>query len=71
MEWYGRKKTMGVFVVCTAGFIFIQFFARNLSTLLAGELLGGLILGTYAVIAPTYASEVCPMSLRGVLTVSG
>lgn len=33
-----------------------------------GELLGGLILGTYVVIAPTYASEVCPISLRGILT---
>ena len=33
-----------------------------------GELLGGLVLGTYAVIAPAYASEVCPIALRGVLT---
>ena len=36
--------------------------------LLVGELLGGLVLGTYAVIAPAYASEVCPVALRGVLT---
>jgi len=46
----------------------IQFFARSLQVLLAGELLGGLILGTYATIAPTYASEVCPIALRGHLT---
>ena len=25
-------------------------------------------MGTYATIAPTYASEVCPVALRGVLT---
>jgi MFS transporter, SP family, general alpha glucoside:H+ symporter len=68
MEWFGRKKTFGVCVIFTAGFIFIQFFARSLPVLLAGELLGGLILGTYAVIAPAYASEVCPIALRGVLT---
>ncbi|KAK5133767.1 hypothetical protein LTR08_007417 [Meristemomyces frigidus] len=68
MEWYGRKKTFGVCVVLTAGLIFIQFFARSLSVLLVGELLGGLVLGTYATIAPTYASEVCPVALRGVLT---
>ena len=36
--------------------------------LLVGELLGGLVLGCYAVIAPAYASEVCPLALRGVLT---
>ncbi|KAF2163828.1 hypothetical protein M409DRAFT_68371 [Zasmidium cellare ATCC 36951] len=68
MEWYGRKKTFGVCVILTAAFIFIQFFARSLAVLLVGELLGGLILGTYAAIAPTYASEVCPVALRGVLT---
>jgi MFS transporter, SP family, general alpha glucoside:H+ symporter len=55
-------------VVGTTACIFIQFFARSLPVLLVGELLGGLILGTYAVIAPAYASEVCPVALRGVLT---
>ena len=68
MEWYGRKKTFGACVILTAAFVFIQFFARSLPTLVAGEILGGLILGTYAVIAPAYASEVCPIALRGVLT---
>lgn len=68
MEWFGRKRTFGVCVIFTAAFIFIQFFARSLSTLVAGEILGGLVLGTYAVIAPAYASEVCPIALRGVLT---
>ncbi|KAK5327676.1 hypothetical protein LTR93_003062 [Exophiala xenobiotica] len=57
MEWYGRKKTFGACVVLTTGFIFIQFFARSLPVLIAGELLGGLVLGSYAVIAPAYASE--------------
>jgi len=46
----------------------MQFFARSLKVLLAGELIGGLILGMYATIAPAYASEVCPVALRGVLT---
>ncbi|KAF8855921.1 sugar transporter [Acephala macrosclerotiorum] len=68
MEWFGRKKTFAACVALTAGCIFIQFFARSLNVLLAGELLGGLILGTYATIAPAYASEVCPIALRGVLT---
>lgn len=68
MEWFGRKITFGACVILTTGFVFIQFFARSLPVLLAGELLGGLVLGSYAVIAPTYASEVCPVPLRGVLT---
>ncbi|EEH07735.1 maltose permease [Histoplasma capsulatum G186AR] len=68
MEIFGRKKTFSICVVLTAGCVFIQFFARSLKVLVVGELLGGLILGTYAVIAPAYASEVCPVVLRGILT---
>ena len=55
-------------MIASTGCVFIQFFARSLPVLLVGELLGGLILGTYAIIAPAYASEVCPVALRGVLT---
>lgn len=120
MEWFGRKRTFGACVVVTAGFVFVQFFARSLPVLLVGELLGGLVLGTYVVgmfsdetllstrreadcrqyvidrptrsqprrattdlrcarnakrsiidisqVAPAYASEVCPVALRGILT---
>lgn len=68
LELFGRKWTFFVCVLLTAGLVFIQFFARSLQVLLVGELLGGLVLGCYVVIAPTYASEVCPMVLRGYLT---
>lgn len=68
MEWFGRKKTFGACVILTTGCVFIQFFARSLSVLLAGELLGGLVLGCYVTISPAYASEVCPVALRGILT---
>jgi MFS transporter, SP family, general alpha glucoside:H+ symporter len=68
MEWYGRKLTFAACVIATTGCAFIQFFARSLPVLLTGELLGGLVLGTYAVIAPAYASEVCPVALRGIFT---
>lgn len=68
MEWYGRKRTFNVCVIAVAGLIFIQFFARSLKVLLAGELLGGLVLGCFVVIAPAYASEVTPLSMRSVAT---
>lgn len=38
--------------------------------LCAGEILAGLAYGFYVVIAPTYASEICPLALRGVVTAS-
>jgi MFS transporter, SP family, general alpha glucoside:H+ symporter len=68
IAWFGRKKTFGVCVIGTAGCVFIQFFAPSLRVLLVGELLAGLVLGFYAVLTPTYASEVCPVALRGILT---
>lgn len=68
LEWFGRKRTFGVCVVGTTACVFIQFFARSLPVLIVGELVGGLILGFYAVITPAYASEVCPVALRGILT---
>lgn len=68
MELFGRKLTFFACVVLTGCLIFIQFFARSLAVLLVGELLGGLVLGCFVVIAPTYASEVCPMAIRGHLT---
>jgi MFS family permease len=68
MDMFGRKLTFGVCVLLTAGLVFIQFFARSLSVLLVGELIGGLVLGCFVVIAPAYASEVCPMAIRAHLT---
>ncbi|KXJ87014.1 maltose permease [Microdochium bolleyi] len=68
MERYGRKWTFFGCVVLTALLVLIQFFARSLEVLLVGELLCGLVLGCFVVIAPTYASEVCPMALRSYLT---
>ncbi|CAI6081723.1 unnamed protein product [Clonostachys chloroleuca] len=68
MERYGRKLTYSVCVLLVAGLVFIQFFARDIRLLLAGELLAGLVLGMFVVIAPAYASEVCPLALRGHLS---
>lgn len=68
MDYLGRKRTFTAGVLLTTGIIFIQFFSRSLAVLLAGELLAGLVLGMFVVIAPAYASEVCPTALRGHLT---
>lgn len=68
MDYFGRKITFAACVLCILGLVFIQFFARSLEVLLAGELLAGLVLGQFVVIAPAYASEVCPTALRGHLT---
>ena len=45
-------------------------FAPNKGALLAGELLCGIPWGVFSTLAEAYASEVCPLSLRGYLTTS-
>jgi SP family general alpha glucoside:H+ symporter-like MFS transporter len=70
LELFGRKKTLAACCVWSICFVFIQFLSTSLGMLCAGEILGGLAYGFYVVIGPVYASEVCPLALRGVLTAS-
>lgn len=70
MERWGRKRVFAVSLVFTTAFVFIQMFANNINALAAGEFLAGIVYGTYVVLAPTYATEVCPVALRGILNAS-
>ena len=58
-----------VSLVSIVSFIFLTFFASNLTVLIIGELLCGIPWGAFATMAPAYASEVCPMAFRGYVTV--
>lgn len=67
-ERWGYKKVLlasHVLIIC---FIFIMFFAKNLSMLLAGEFLCGLPWGAFQTLTTTYAAEISPMQLRPFLT---
>lgn len=70
LQWFGRRRTLAMCCFWSIGFVFVQFFAISIGMLCAGEILGGLAYGFYVVIAPTYASEICPLALRGFLTTS-
>lgn len=70
LERFGRKLTLAVCCMWSICWVFVQFFSTSIGMLCAGEILGGLAYGFYVVIAPTYASEICPLALRGVLTAS-
>ncbi|TVY50304.1 Maltose permease MAL31 [Lachnellula cervina] len=65
----GYRKVLLTSLAAMVAFIFITFFAPNLPVLLVGELLCGIPWGVFATMGPAYASEVCPMALRGYLTV--
>ncbi|KAL2826104.1 general substrate transporter [Aspergillus cavernicola] len=67
-ERFGYRRTLMVCLAATVGFVFILFFAPNVGTLVAGELLMGIPLGVYQTLTVTYASEVCPVAIRAYLT---
>ena len=50
-------------------FIFILFFAPNIQALLAGIVLYNIPIGVFTTLAVSYASELCPVVLRGYLEV--
>ena len=67
-ERFGYKNTMMCALALLALFIFLPFFAFNIQTLLAGQILCGLPWGVFSTLTTTYAAEVMPLNLRGFLT---
>jgi SP family general alpha glucoside:H+ symporter-like MFS transporter len=68
LERFGYRKTMLSSLFAISCFVFIPFFAQNVGHLLAGQLLLGLPWGVFQTVTVVYASEVCPVPLRGILT---
>jgi SP family general alpha glucoside:H+ symporter-like MFS transporter len=66
---FGYMKVLLVSLSSMVAFIFIPFFAPNMTALLIGEMLCGIPWRVFATIGPAYAPEVCPLALRGYLTV--
>lgn len=64
----GHKVLMQICFVLIIGFTFILVFANTKVVLLVGQLLLGFPNGVFGVMGPMYASEVCPVVLRGYLT---
>lgn len=67
-ERMSYRRIMGAATLALAAFIFILFFAPDLPTLLAGEILCGVPWGVFQTVTTAYAAEVCPVALRGYLT---
>jgi SP family general alpha glucoside:H+ symporter-like MFS transporter len=65
----GYRWVMVFSLAILNGLLFIVFFAPSLGVLVAGEVLCGLTWGVFAIVGPSYASEVCPTNLRGYLTI--
>ncbi|CAI6340140.1 unnamed protein product [Periconia digitata] len=65
---FGRKICiLGAYILNTGG-IFLQFFAKTPAHFFGGKILTGLPLGVFATVAPSYSSEMAPLSIRGAVT---
>ncbi|KAL5119900.1 hypothetical protein ACEQ8H_002262 [Pleosporales sp. CAS-2024a] len=65
----GYRPVLLTSLASICAFIFVSFFAPNLPVLLVGQFLCGIPWGVFATMAPAYASEICPLALRGYLAV--
>jgi SP family general alpha glucoside:H+ symporter-like MFS transporter len=64
-ERLGYRRIMAGATLSLAGFILVLFFAKDLPTLLVGEILCGVPWGVFQTVTTAYAAEVCPVALRG------
>jgi hypothetical protein len=56
---YGHRKVMLGNLVLMTGFVFITFFAQNITMLLIEAFLCSIPWGVFATMGPAYAAEVC------------
>ncbi|EPS28963.1 Maltose permease MAL61 [Penicillium oxalicum] len=67
-ERFGYRYTIMACLVLISAWTAIFFTAQNVQSLLAAEILCGIPWGVFQTLTITYASEVCPVALRGYLT---
>ncbi|KAF7713834.1 MFS-type Sugar/inositol transporter [Penicillium ucsense] len=67
-ERFGYRYTIMACLVLVSAWTAIFFTAQNVQSLLAAEILCGVPWGVFQTLTITYASEVCPVALRGYLT---
>ncbi|KAJ6445151.1 MFS transporter, SP family, general alpha glucoside:H+ symporter [Purpureocillium lavendulum] len=67
-ERFGFRKTMVGGLAIVVAFIFMTFFAPNITVLAVGQTLFGIPLGLFQTVPVVYALETAPMCLRPYLT---
>lgn len=68
MNRWGRQPAIFVAFLFSIGGTFLQVFAKTPGQFFGGKVLTGLPLGCFTTVAPTYSSEVAPLSIRGAIT---
>jgi SP family general alpha glucoside:H+ symporter-like MFS transporter len=64
----GHRLVIMIGLIVMVALNFVTFFAPNVQVLTAAMALGGIPTGVFGILGSAYASEVCPLALRGFLT---
>ncbi|KAH8880563.1 putative MFS alpha-glucoside transporter [Thozetella sp. PMI_491] len=67
-ERFGYRYTVIACLFLIIAWTALFFTAQNVTTLLVAEILAGIPWGVFQTLTITYASEVCPVAMRGYLT---
>ncbi|KAM0325776.1 hypothetical protein ACHAQA_007078 [Verticillium albo-atrum] len=65
---WGRQPTVAAAYIVSIGGVFLQVFASTPGHFFGGKILTGVPLGCFITVAPTYASEMAPLAIRGAIT---
>lgn len=65
---FGRQPCILIAYIMNTGGIFLQFFSTTPAQFFGGKILTGIPLGCFTTVAPTYASELAPLAIRGAIT---
>lgn len=68
MNRFGRQPCILIAYIINTGGIFLQFFSVTPAQFFGGKILTGIPLGCFTTVAPTYASEMAPLNIRGAIT---
>ncbi|CAK7226912.1 hypothetical protein SCUCBS95973_006360 [Sporothrix curviconia] len=65
IDRFGRQPVLLFGYCMTIGGVFLQVFSKSLAQFFGGKLLTGIPMGIYTTAAPSYASEMAPLAIRG------
>jgi MFS family permease len=68
VQYFGRRITLGISYIISIGGVCLQYYCKNPAEFFGSKLLTGLPMGVFLSVAPSYASEMAPLVVRGAIT---
>lgn len=66
VDRYGPRKTLLGVTVLSLGTLLLEVLGESAAVIFVGDLLTGLLTGSFPVLGPAYLSEILPVCLRGI-----